>query len=659
MAARPGKDLEDAYWLNQAFFLRQSKIRERQENALRGTNVLRAYHDTTLGGNSSMNPKYQFTRTCDPKAPTLAVGSKGQGYYYNEAIDQNAQRIWLQFGVMEFNSAASFLRHSYDYKQAILANKGKVHSVLYTLGQTLGFLATLPLQLYFGANTIFEKTVGFIADRPYSRFGYLKPTMSVYWSSANILLNKLAAMIGIVPGMDASDIQGMGDGNASIASARSKVGNLDAIVNSMPDTFSRTGDRLYIDLMSVSSKGQRLANQYHERLAKIKNEASSADDYANRINEYINSRFVLEAPTMAKNTDAYLSAYLGAHGQAKEIDEDSNKDVVVDVKEDIETDTSITIQDKEPGFSEFFASERRDGSAFVSFIVENQGTVSDTFSNTTKNPGIEEMINGISEKSRDMYVNFSGGKIGDGIIGGTIESVIGGITSLIQGGLDSVGLSGLASLGGSGFTEFNEVYDNSDATFDGGSFTMKLSTPYGGCKEAILQDILAPLCMLLAGALPKATGKSSYTSPFCCRLYSPGRCDWRLAMIKNITITRGTSNIGWNNDYHLPTAIDVTFDVETLDNVVSLPVATNMASSTLSFDVFDEPTPMSDYLSSLAGVSLYDKYYLSGKIALGWAETKVNFSQLLSPATRAQWLAYTTPGELIKIVSSTGQLGGA
>lgn len=648
-------NVEDEYWLNQAFFMQNNKVSERQENAMRATNANRAFHDTTLGGNSSINPKYQFTRTCDPKAPTLAASSKGQGYYYNKAIDENAQRIWLQFGVMEFNSVGSFIRHSYNYKQAYLANKGKVASGMFFIGQVLGYLASSPLQVFFGINSVWERTLAFLNDRPYSRFAYLKPTMSVYWSTATMLFNKLASQLGRIPGLTAEDIENISsdgtDKTAKIRSVRNKVGNVDAIVASMPDTWVIESDRLYIDLMAVSAKGQRLAHQYHRSVNDIRDSSSSSRDYAARVNNYVNSRFILNSPKKAKNMDNYLSEYLKAHGQASDdFEERSKKDIVVDIKEELEVNNLIEIQDKEPGFSDFFTSELSDGSAFVSFVVDNQGPITDSFSNSTKNPGIQDIINGVTEKARDLHVNFSGGNIGSGFFADTLETVIGGVSSLIAGGLDSVGLGGLAALGGSGFTEFSQVYDNSEASFDGGSFTMTLSTPYGGSKEAIMQDILAPLCMILAGALPKATGKSSYTSPFCCRLYSPGRCDWRLAMIKNLTITRGTSNVGWSAIASLPTAIEVKFDVETLDDIVSLPVSTNLLKDALSFDFFDEPTPMSDYLGSIAGLSLYDRYYLSGKIALGWAETKVKFSQITSPATLSQRLAYTTGGELLKMV---------
>lgn len=662
MSITSNKIIDDRYWLNQAFFLQQNKVSLRQQNSLRGTNVNRAFHDTTLGGNSSINPKYQFTRTADPKAPTLAASSKGQGYYYNEAIDENAQRIWMQFGIMEFNSIGTFLRHSYDFEQAYLSNKGKATSVMFFLGQTLGFLSTLPLQVIFGLNSIYEKAKGFATDIPYSRFAYLKPTMSLYWSSATTLFNKITAQMGRVPAATAEDVTSLQRDPSEVPLNRNnkKVGNIDAIVASMPDTFKRTSDRLYIDLMAVSSKGQRLAHQYHKQLNDFKENSSSSLDYATRVNDYINSRFMLNKATMP-NQDAYLQAYLASYGQAKDTDHKSKKDDIKinDTEENETLNEKITIGQKEPGFIDFFTSELSDGSAFASFVVENQGPITDTFSNTTKNPGIEEMVNGVSEKARDMFVNFSGGNIGEGFIADAVETTVGAVSSLIAGGLDSIGLGGLGALGGAGFTEFSEVYDNSDAQFDGGSFTIKLSTPYGGSKEAIMQDILAPLCMLLAGVLPKATGKSSYTSPFCCRLYSPGRCDWRLAMIKNMTITRGTSNIAWSKIGSFPTAIDVTFDVETLDNVVAMPITTNIVGDALSFSAFDEPTPISDYLGSLSGLSLYDKYYMTGKIALGWAETKVKFSQMASPATLAQYLAYTPGGEVLKLISPGNSLATA
>lgn len=650
----PSAPLKDRHWLEQSFFLKYSTIKERRENTLRQSNINSAFHDTTLGGNQSINPKYQFTRTCDPKMPTLSSDSRGQGEYYNEAIDENAQRIWLQFGVMELNSLTGFLRSSYNYKQAYLANTGKSSSILFSLGQAVGFLATLPLQTFFGLNWLYRRATAAITDRPYSRFGYMKPTMGLYWTAATTMFNKLCANMGIVPGLDTDDVKGYTKDGATYNELRSKVGGVQSVIDSMPDTFKFTGNNLMIDLMAVSSKGQRLANQYTETISDIKESSSSPTDYARRVYEFTQKRLVARKPRMP-TTDDYLKAYLNGYGKTADVDTTTSMDVVPEIKDPKAIKPEVTIMDAEKSLGDFLSAELRDGSAFVSFIVDNQGSITDTFSNTTKTPGIEEMINGAASQAKDMYVNFSGGNVGDGFIADSIETVLGGVTDLINGGLSAIGLGGLGSLGGGAFTEFNEVYDNSDAQTGGGSFTIKLSTPYAN-KISILQDIYAPLCMLLAGALPKATGKSSYSSPFVCRLYSPGRCDYKLAMIKSISITRGTSNIGWSKVAHLPTSIDVTLEIEDLNNVISMPIATGMIDDLLSFSFFDEDTPMSNYLSSLSGLGLYDQYYLSGKIATAWNQVTTSFSSITSPATLASKIGYSTAGEIAKIFSQPGVL---
>lgn len=657
MSINAAKEIEDRHWVEQAFFLRFSKVKEREEMTLRRTNVNLAFHDTTLGGNASMNPKYQFTRTCDPKGDILASGSKGQGLYYNEAIDQNAQRIWLQFGTMEFNSIATFLAGSYNYKMAYLANKGKAASALFEVGKVFGFLATLPLQVYFGINHIYRKASAVITGRPYSRYAYLKPAMSLYWSAATTILNKIAVNMGILPGMDTSDVTGYGKDDLSLKSSLAdKVGSVDGVVATLPDVFKRTSNRLYIDLMAVSSRGQRLANQYHQALGTLRDASVSPEELSASVKGFMSRNLSRNKAVKFTTQDNYLKDYLSSYGSdGGKTDKVAEKDQVEEIKKDIEVKPDVTVRDREAGFADFALAEVRDGTAFVSFVVENQGPISDTFTNSTKSPGIEDMINGVAEQSRDMYVNFGGGNLGDGFIADAIETVIGGVSSLIAGGLDSVGLGGLAALGGSGFTEFNEVYDNSDTSMDGGSFTIKLSTPYGN-KISILQDIMSHVSMLLAGVLPKATGKSSYTSPFFCRLFSPGRCDWKLAMIKSLTITRGTSNNGWSEVAHLPTSIDITLEIEDLNNVVSMPIATNMLDDFTSFSFFDEDTPFSNYLSSLSGLGLYEQYYLSGKINLALEQTKVQFDQLTNSSTVAQWAAHTTGGEIAKIFSNPSSL---
>ena len=55
---------------------------------------------------------------------------------------------------------------------------------------------------------------------------------------------------------------------------------------------------------------------------------------------------------------------------------------------------------------------------------------------------------------------------------------------------------------------------------------------------------MVPLSMLLAGALPKSTGKHSYDAPFLVEIYDKGKAQTRLGIIDSISITRGVGRLG-------------------------------------------------------------------------------------------------------------------
>lgn len=648
---RKNQEMENKHWLRQAFFVRTNDYASRIRERTRNFSVANTFYDTTLGGNRSMNPKYQYTRFADPKDGILGSENRGMGQYYNKAIDGNAQRIHLQFGVMEFNGLTNFLSSYYNYKQAYLANTGMIHSSMFTLGSALGFLTTLPIQVYFGINSIYRRAVSIVTDRPYSKFAYMKPTMPLYWTSATTLFNKLCADMMMVP--TAEEAEALNPDGSSKDVPLPAQSTIDSYVNMMPSTFKRTQGGMYIDLKAVSSKGQRMANAYHETLAKFRNDASGPEDYAKSIQAFIKQQHTAPVAEFATNED-YLTEYMGSYGGVEEENEVAEKDKM---PEEIPAGEKplLAVREREADFKSFLSSELKDGSAWVSFIVENEGSVSESFSNTVKQSDLEGMINGAAGKQRDIMVNMAGGNIGDGMIADSLEAVFGGLKSVLAGVASSIGVGGLASLGGAGFIEMPKVYDGSSANLTSTSYKLRLAAPYGN-KISILQDLYAPLCMLLAGVLPKSTGKSSYTSPFVCRLYSQGRADIKMGMIDSLTITRGTSNIGWSID-KLPTAIDIEFNIVDLNDLISMPVSTNIIGDALSFNYFDEDTPLSSYITSLAGLNLYEQYYVTNKLRLAWARTAIQWDQITSKASMAQLLGSTSPGDIAKMVASQGNIG--
>ncbi|MEX5385630.1 hypothetical protein WCE10_21620, partial [Cronobacter muytjensii] len=132
-------------------------------------------------------------------------------------------------------------------------------------------------------------------------------------------------------------------------------------------------------------------------------------------------------------------------------------------------------------------------------------------------------------------------------IGEVAGAVMKSVRDLTVGVLDSVELSGLATLAGAAFVDIPKTWTNSMAKLPQSTYTMNLVS-FAGNPISQMLNLDLPLAMILAGGLPKSTGKQSYVGPFLVELFDKGRCQTRLGMIDSISITRGVGNVGWTAD---------------------------------------------------------------------------------------------------------------
>ena len=135
--------------------------------------------------------------------------------------------------------------------------------------------------------------------------------------------------------------------------------------------------------------------------------------------------------------------------------------------------------------------------------------------------------------------------------------------------------------------------------------------------------------MLLAAALPMSTGLQSYSAPFLCELYSQGRNQIRLGMIKDLTISRGEGNVGWTRN-HQPLGINISFSVADMSTVMHAPIDVGFKPLNPLKGLFDEDNAFNDYMSVLGAASMADMIYPSRKLAVRWTQKKLNFSSYWS-----------------------------
>jgi hypothetical protein len=220
------------------------------------------------------------------------------------------------------------------------------------------------------------------------------------------------------------------------------------------------------------------------------------------------------------------------------------------------------------------------------------------------------------------------------------------------------------------------------------------------------------VAMLLAGALPLATGAQSYTAPFICELYDRGRAQIRLGVIDSLQITRGTSNLSFDDNGNAM-AIDVTFTVLDLSNLVYLPITQGLTSTASSFlgelgmaggavtgavqgvvndvsgtatqnggivantvtgsangavvggavgapldaisnavtslnGLFDGDTPFADYMAVLGGLGLADQIYSMRRFKLNLTMQMAQWRSWYSPSHYASMMGDMLPAKLIK-----------
>lgn len=226
----PGAVLEDRQWVRKTFMLAADGIDKNDMlvQAMNGDNpatgrintqfasarlrsaARRKFTNTRLGGNWTINNVPQFTRHADPRETGLDARNKRSGYYgfhtitdtqdlgmgpyYSEAIDDNSQRIYLQFGLPVYNGMLSFFTGFYDNDVALLATEG-----LGTIAYYTGFAAGLVVGIAAWPLVLIGEAVNFFLNRPTARYYYMRETMPLYWTRVQTIANSIAVNMGLVP----------------------------------------------------------------------------------------------------------------------------------------------------------------------------------------------------------------------------------------------------------------------------------------------------------------------------------------------------------------------------------------------------------------------------------------------------------------------------
>ncbi len=264
-------------------------------------------------------------------------------------------------------------------------------------------------------------------------------------------------------------------------------------------------------------------------------------------------------------------------------------------------------------FKSFFSSKEN-----VIFYLDGISSIEESYSNETTESSLSSLINGFSDKAREIKFLFGNkGSTVSNIIN-SASSVTSSITSALSSGLAGFGGGIVGSLADKGVStvlnggkvSFPEIWSGS--SFDRSySLTFKLRSPDNDSLSIFL-NVLKPYCKLLALVLPRQSKKdeeeldpNGYNSPFLVKAYSKGLFNIDMGIITSMSVSKG-AECCWNDD-GLPTQIDITIDIKDLYShmyMSSMWNSDNIFGSISTLKGVISNTSYLDFLANMAGLNI-------------------------------------------------------
>lgn len=652
-------DTLDHDWVKSAFVLSADGFTDQVDLQNRyWTSAMGKFTDGRFGCNIGINCHSQFTPYADIPEPgrlqgrvpvTLAEtsGNYGLGGFWSTAFDDPEQIIYLRYGVPEFNSLFSFFTRAFDHGASVLARTGRWPSFLYDVTNFLGKAIMLTAFPLIAVPILIYEVADFFLFRQSARFYHMKPTMHLYWSSVNLIVNTLALNSGIYPkilGANQNDTSRIG---MPFTLDQETMGIYHELA---PDIFTSEN---YIDVFALVNRGQRIANQLLSDEYAALNQGTATD-----FTGYLKRTMVGDGTHTTKITDkngdvnfGYMIDQFFKFGDYHDAKTDT-----VQVESDLRTGRDDPKKDAEnkaydplysdsswENFKKHLSAEFRMGGQFAVMRVSATGAHTESFSNNAQPSALEGKLNSVSSNFAEHRFTLGNGAA----LGAVVDGAIGAASDAMMGLLNGVtfGLAdGIKGLMGEGYLDIPKHWQSSGAQLPRGQYKLVCTAPYGNVLTRIMK-LFVPFAMIAAGAWPRSTGRQSYTGPFLCQLYDAGRVQIPLGMITEFTVQRGGGNLGFNLK-NQPLSMELSFTVTDLSSLLHMPLTTGK----LGVDpvMLDEESTITNYLATIAGQNVYNQVYPASRAKIRAAKVALNVGLLSSPAFWASTVHDMATNSLLK-----------
>ena len=265
--------------------------------------------------------------------------------------------------------------------------------------------------------------------------------------------------------------------------------------------------------------------------------------------------------------------------------------------------------------------------SYLPYLCQSNLTISESFSNSTKEHPLMGSINGLAEEAADkkgfggaqaIINNVSGGKGFENMLNDVLMTFSSKAAGEVVSHTGEIG----AIMNGDGKILMPEIWSSSSYSRSY-NVDFKFWSPTGDIVS-IFENVYIPYLLLMVLAMPLQTGYHSYVSPFVVKVFSKGLFSVDFGMIENLSITRG-DGANDRTRTNFPRSIKVSVTVKDLSPTLMLSLGNG------AFWKYKRANSgLSEYIATMCNLSIADRIDIGRKFDIFWALQTAKFRDTFS-----------------------------